>query len=108
MIDRQSSSVEKQLVAALETLLDDDHWRVVPSPGCVTVTRGWPDGSVDTLILLGPDTAYGVREDPQGGRPWSRRGTLQQIVDLARRLVGPDHPDAPNALGSDMPRAEWR
>lgn len=107
MVNPQPSSAEDQLVAAMETLLDgDDQWRVVPSPGCVTMTRGWPDGSVDTLMLLSPDSAYAVREDPQGEQPWSMRGTLQQIVGHARRLVAPVHPDAPKARGSDMPGAE--
>lgn len=109
MVDLPPLSPEDQLVAAMETLLDaDDRWRVVPSPGCVTMTRGWPDGSVDTLVLLSPDSAYAVREDSQGRRPWSMRGTLELIVGHVRRLVAPDHPDAPKTLGSDLPRAEWR
>lgn len=109
MVDHQPSSAEDRLVAALETLLDaDDRWRVVPSPGCVTMTRGWPDGSVDTLVLLSPDSAYAVREDSQGRRPWSIRGKLDQIVDQARSLAAPDSPDASTTLGSDLPRAEWR
>jgi hypothetical protein len=64
------------------------------------VTRGWPDGSADTLIILSPETAYGLREDPQRRQVWSVRGTVEQIVNAARDLAAPF---APGALTEPVP-----
>ena len=87
---------QTQLFEALDTLLtSDEQWHVMAVPGCLTVTRGWLDGSTDTLIILGVDTAHGVREDIRGRHVWSVRGTVQQIVDAARELAAPFAPGAP-------------
>jgi len=99
-----------QVRVAVELLrAHDGHWNARPAPGITTVTRAWEDGTVDTLMLLSPDSAYGVRESADSRQPWSAKGTLQQVIELARRdLVSPDSPHAPKALGSDLPRTEWR
>lgn len=90
------SEPDDPIKAAVDSLrADDDRWHVVPAAGMTTLTRAWPDGTVDTLMLLSPDTAYAFCEDPQGGRPWSMRGTLEQIVGHARALVAPDRPERP-------------
>lgn len=101
------------LTQAVEALLqDDERWRVEPTPGVTMVMRGWPDGTVDTLMLLSPDLAYGIRRDPQGGEPWSMGpAPAEHILYHARRLLPPDDPDAPKPLRSDrrnLPEADWR
>jgi hypothetical protein len=92
--------------AALKALLEaDERWLLMGT----NVVRTWPDGTTDTLILLGPETAYGVREAPDGRRPWSMGpAQAEAILYHAKRLLPPDHPDGPKALDAGLPRAEWR
>lgn len=105
----ESSEADDQLRAELAPLIAaDERWRVMARAGHTHVVRRWQDGTVDTVILLSPDTAYALREDPQGRRPWSMAGTRQQIIDHAQNLAAPGSPDAPPALGSDPPRDERR
>ena len=110
MDDLDDVAPEDQVKVAVELLrAHDPRWLAHPATGLMIVTLAWEDGTVDTLMLLSPDRAYGVRESADGRQPWSTNGTLQQVIDLARRdLVSPDSPGAPQALGSDLPRAEWR
>lgn len=110
MGDLDDVAPEDQVTVAVDLLrAHDPRWHARPVPGITMVTLAWEDGTVDTLMLLSPDSAYGVRESEDGRQPWSTKGTLQQVIDLARRdLVSPDSPDAPKALGSDLPRTEWR
>jgi hypothetical protein len=79
---------------------------VIAVPGCLTVTRGWLDGSTDTLIILNPDTAHGVREDIRGRYVWSIRGTVQEIVDAARKLAAPFALGAPTDPITDLDRCD--
>lgn len=103
-----ADDAQGRLQAALETLLaDDDRWRVTPSRGCVTVTRGWPDGSVDTLIILSPETAYARRDDAGNRQVWAVRGTVEQIVTAARDVPAPGAPDAPDDPDSAAPSGYW-
>lgn len=51
---------------------------------------------------------HAVNEHAQGRRPWSAMSTLHQIVGQRRNPAVPDSPDAPEALGSELPRDEWR
>lgn len=104
----QPADAQTQLSNALNALLeDDDRWRVVPSPGCVTVTRGWPDGSVDTLIILSPETAYGRRDDACERQVWAVRGTVEQIVTAARDVPPPFAPNAPSDPDSPGRTGLW-
>lgn len=92
------TAAQDRLVSALEELLDDDgSWNVVPSPGCVTVTRGWPDGSVDTLIFLGPETAHARRDDADGSQVWAAGDTIDQVLVAVRELPAPLALDAPSS-----------
>lgn len=102
------NDAQARLVNALVALLDyDDRWRVVPSPGCLTVTRAWPDGSADTLIILSPETAYGRREDARRRQVWSVRGTVERIVAAAVDLAPPFAVNAPNDRDCAEPPGEW-
>jgi len=104
----QASDAQSQLGDALQVLLEsDDRWRVVPSPGCLTVTRGWPDGSVDTLIILSPETAYGRRDDSRERQVWAVKGSAEQIVAAARAVPAPFAPNAPCAPDSSERTGFW-
>lgn len=113
MDGREPPSADDQLTAALEALfLDDERWMPQPAPSITLVQRSWPDGTVDTLILLSAEIAYGVRRDAQGREPWLMGpGAAEQIIGHARKLLPPDHPDAPKALRPDrsnLPRGRRR
>ena len=83
-------AAQDRLVLALEALLDTDgSWHVVPSPGCLTVTRGWPDGSVDTPIILGSETAHARRDDASGSQVWAVGDTIDKVVVAVRELPAP-------------------
>ena len=104
----QPKDAQAQLSDALNALLeDDDRWRVVPSPGCITVTRGWPDGSVDTLIILSTETAYGRRDDAREHQVWAIKGTVEEIVEAARDVPAPFAPNAPSAPDSSRRTGFW-
>lgn len=112
MDDLNNVAPEFMIKVAVERLrAADNRWHAVEANGCTTLTLAWADAvdTVDTLLLLSPDTAFGLREDAQGRRHWAMRGTLPQVVGHAARLAAPDSSDAPKATGSDaLPRAEWR
>lgn len=104
----QAPDAQAQLSDALEAILEsDDRWHAVPSPGCLTVTRGWPDGSVDTLIILSSETAYGRRDDSSERQVWAVRGSVQQIVAAAVALPAPFAPNAPCAPDASERTGFW-
>jgi hypothetical protein len=89
-------TTQDRLTAVLEALfVSDSRWRIVPSPGCVTITRGWLDGSVDTLIILSPETAHARRYDAFGCQVWAVGDTVDKIITAVRQLPAPLTPDAP-------------
>jgi hypothetical protein len=83
-----------RIAAALERL-DPEEWAITPIPGAVTSTRQWSDGSVDTVILLSTETAYGHRRDPDGQTVWALKGSVGEVISAALRLAPPKSPDAP-------------
>jgi hypothetical protein len=109
MVTEEPADAQTQLSDVLNELLADDaSWRVVPSPGCVTVTRGWPDGSVDTLIILSPETAYGRRDNAREQQVWAVRGTAAQVVAAVREVPPPFAPNAPTDPDSSERTGFWR
>lgn len=85
---------QTQLADVLDALVsEDDRWRVVPAHGFLTATRGWPDGSTDTLAIQSLDKAYGRREDARERQVWALRGTAEQVAGAIRRLPAPHSPD---------------
>jgi hypothetical protein len=61
----------------LETLAaQDTHWVAINAAGGDELVRHWPDGTVDTVFVLSPDTTYGRRSDPRGREHWAVHGTL--------------------------------
>jgi hypothetical protein len=75
--------------------LDLAQWKRTGLP-VVTMIREWPDGSVDTLIVLSPDTAYGRREDGQQRPMKQERGTANEVARLMQHLPAPGTPGAPS------------
>lgn len=89
-------TAQDRLTAVLEALFaSDSRWRIVTSPGCVTITRGWLDGSVDTLIILSPETAHARRDDATGCQVWAAGDTVDKIITAVRELPAPFAPEAP-------------
>jgi hypothetical protein len=96
---------EEVFGASLAALFEsDERW----TPNGPNVSRLWEDSTVDTLILFSPATTYAVREMPDGRRPWAMGpAPAELILYHAKRLLSPDHPNAPEAHDSDLPEAEW-
>jgi hypothetical protein len=85
-----SREIQELLDRALEALLDfDSRWRVIASTGCLIVTRRWRDESMDTLIVLGSEAAYGTRENRQSGQTWCVQGRMVDVIRAARELREP-------------------
>ncbi|WP_143229999.1 hypothetical protein [Actinophytocola xanthii] len=96
-------------VAAVDLAGADSRWQVVQTSSCVTATRGWPDGTVDTVLLFAAGLGHAAREDPDRGRIlWSVSGSLEDVVREALTVPSPDAPDAPRMSGAALPRGEWR
>jgi hypothetical protein len=95
--------------AAIDLAGADSRWHVVQTSSCVTATREWPDGTVDTVVLFAAGLGHAAREDPDGGRTlWSVRGSLEDVVREVLTVPSPDAPDAPRMSGAALPRGEWR
>ena len=90
--DTDLEDPKTQLVVALESLFErDDRWRPVPSPegATVTLTRCWREETVDTVVLLSPDTTYAWREDSRGREVERIRGTAEQVIVAVRDWPAP-------------------
>jgi hypothetical protein len=97
-----------QLADALTALLaKDQRWEGVPSPDCMTVTRRWPDGTVDTLVIRSVLTAHGRRNDAREHLVWVQRGTMDHVVAAAGDLPDPSTLDAPKERNSVVPSGHW-
>jgi hypothetical protein len=91
-----SGSAQLRIAAALDRL-DLEQWVITPITGATTSTRRWSDGSVDTVILLSAETAYGHRRDPAGETVWTLKGTVDEVIGAALSLAPPQSPGAPSA-----------
>lgn len=76
--------------------LDPTQWKRIGNPAVTTVAREWSDGSVDTLIVLSPDTAYYRRDDPRLGLVKQDRGNAVEMARFVQHLPAPGTPGAPN------------
>jgi hypothetical protein len=75
--------------------LDVAQWKRTGMP-VITMVREWPDGSVDTLIVLNSDTAYGRREDGHHRPMKQERGAANEVARLMQQLPLPGTPGAPD------------
>lgn len=87
----------------------DGRWAVVPSgQGQVSMTRAWPEETVDLIVIVGPGAAYASRYDPTGRELWTLEARPAQAVAAVLNLAPPDTPGAPD--GSDhipRPTGQW-
>jgi hypothetical protein len=88
-------SAQLRIAAALDRL-DLEEWVITPITGATTSTRRWSDGSVDTVILLSAETAYGHRRDPAGDTVWALKGSVDEVIDAALGLAPPESPGTPS------------
>lgn len=91
---KPDGSTQLRIAAALDRL-DLEEWVVTPMPGAVTSSRQWSDGSVDTVILLSAETAYGHRRNPAGDTVWALKGSMDEVIGAALSLARPGSPGAP-------------
>jgi hypothetical protein len=75
--------------------LDPRQWTLTRTAAMDTVLRGWDDGSVDTLIVLSPETAVGQRDNHLGRAVHQERGRAVETARVMQRLPAPGTPDAP-------------
>jgi hypothetical protein len=61
-----------------------------------TGARCWPDGSVDTLLIVGVECGYARRDDHLGRMVWQLRGEIEDVAIAAENLAPPGSPDAPH------------
>jgi hypothetical protein len=99
----------EEFAAALESIVQgSDQWTVVASAGAVTLTRGWADGSVDTVVVAGPRAAYAFRENPGGREVWTIEGTVDAVAAAIRKLPAPLEPGAPGGFDhTPGPAGAW-
>jgi hypothetical protein len=75
--------------------LDPREWRRTSTPVMDTVIRAWDDGSVDTLVVLSDELAYGQRDNHRGRAVLRERGGAVGMARLMQHLPAPGTPDAP-------------
>jgi hypothetical protein len=91
-------------MVALE-LLEPNVWTIRSVPGLITVTRGWPDDSVDALLVLGSiGAAHGRRDDSNGQLVWKLDGPADVVVTALNALLPPGTPGAPSTPQDDPNR----
>jgi hypothetical protein len=81
---------------ALRDLVGSGGWQSLPgAPNALVYMRPWPDGSVDTLAMLGETEALIERTNPTGQPVWRTNGTVTEVIDTLAGLVAPLAPGAP-------------
>lgn len=92
---------------AFTDLVTSDGWRPLPGPPAAVIhLHPWPDGSVDTLVLLGETEALIERTNPVGQPVWRANDTLIKVIAAYRDVPAPFAPDAPRAPLADPRDAE--
>lgn len=68
----------------------DSAWAFVSHHPVLFGLRVWPDGSIDTLIVLGPELVIGRRDKIGRKRAtWSSTGTVERMVQEIKALPDP-------------------
>ncbi|MFC4859468.1 hypothetical protein [Actinophytocola glycyrrhizae] len=75
--------------------LDPSQWKRTSTPIMDTAVRAWDDGSIDTLVVLTDELAYGQRDNHHGRAVHRERGSAADMAQLMQRLPAPGTPDAP-------------
>lgn len=80
-------------------------WRWIPgADGSLTGTRAWPEGSIDTIVILGETDAAAYRTDGGDEEVFRVSGTLADVVDGLRHVPAPGSPGAPFLALARPPR----
>jgi hypothetical protein len=92
---------------AFQDLISTGGWVPLPGPPNLVVRmHPWPDGSVDTIVLLGEDEALIDRTDPVGKPVWRTDGTVTEVIAAYRQLSPPFALDAPREPLKDTPNRD--
>lgn len=86
--------------------LDQGQWTRTRTPVMDTLVRAWDDGSVDTLVVLTDELAYGQRDNHHGRAVHRERGAAVETARLMQQLPPPGTPEAPVAELPEMPGPE--
>lgn len=79
-----------------EDLLDSEDWKELPSgPGVRILSRLWPDGSVDTLVIQPDDKAVVERTNADGHPVWRHFAKTSAAIVLVWTLPAPGELGAP-------------
>ena len=81
-------SAQHRIAAAL-CRLAPDHWEITAMPGMLTAIRLWPDGSVDTVLVLSAEHTYGRRDDGSNRPVWQTLGSVDEVVRATQDLTPP-------------------
>ena len=75
--------------------LDQTQWQHTGMP-VTTLIREWSDGSVDALVVLSPDIAYGRRDNSSKRLVEQKSGKAVEVARFMQRLPAPGTPGAPS------------
>lgn len=75
--------------------LDRAQWTRTSTPVMDTLVRAWDDGSVDTLVVLADELAFGQRDNHRGRAVHRERGGAVEMARMMQELPPPGAPDAP-------------
>jgi hypothetical protein len=92
---------------AFADLVSSGGW--VPLDGqsnTVILMHPWPDGSVDTIVLLSEDEALIDRTNPVGLSVWRVTGTVTEVIAALREVPPPFALDAPREPLGDTRNAD--
>jgi hypothetical protein len=81
-------TAQDRIVAAL-CRLAADQWKITAVPGMLTAVRLWPDGSVDTVLVLSPEHTFGRRDDGANRLMWQTMGSVDAVVRATQDLAPP-------------------
>jgi hypothetical protein len=83
---------------AFQALVNSGGWVPLPGPpNQVIRMHPWPDGTVDTLVLLSEDQALIERTNPVGQPVWRTNSTVTEVIAAYHELPPPMALDAPRS-----------
>jgi hypothetical protein len=92
---------------AFADLVNSGGWFPLPGPpNQVIRMHPWPDGSVDTLVMLGEDQVLIDRTNPVGQPVWRANGTVTEVIAAYHEVPPPFALDAPGEPLGDPRDAE--
>lgn len=95
----QSENDAQPAVKWLQSADGSDNW--IPffkPPDGLAFAHGWPDGSVDVLMVRCSANAIAERTDPDGQPVWHSHGPVADIMDALGKVPPPDTPDTPHRV----------